>query len=289
MHVLLTGGTGSIGGAVVQALIRRGHKVLALGRSYASCQLLSELGAEPVEGDLREPARWVGAADAVEGVIHAASTWEDDMDQVDRRVVDALLARMHHNSKPQAFVYTGGCWMYGATGDAVATEETPFDSLPAFAWAIPVFHRVLAASRTRGMVIHPAMVYERDGGVFGQMVEDARQLGSIRIVGAENVRWPLVHRDDLAALYALMLEQGQPGDVYNAAAIEGVPVGMITRAIARRMGINSEPIVCDVETAEADFGSSAAGYALDQQMSGQKAIDRLGWRPQHLDVIADIS
>ena len=35
---------------------------------------------------------------------------------------------------------------------------------------------------------------------------------------------------DLAQLYALMLEQGKQGDVYNAAVIHGVPIGMITRA-----------------------------------------------------------
>ncbi len=89
-------------------------------------------------------------------------------------------------------------------------------------------------------------------------------------------------------LYALLIEHGKPGDVYNGAAEEGVPIGRMTRTIARRLGIDSEPVVYDVEAAFADFGISAAGYALDQQMSGWKAMQELGWDPQHRDVFAVI-
>jgi nucleoside-diphosphate-sugar epimerase len=113
--------------------------------------------------------------------------------------------------------------------------------------------------------------------------------GGTGSIGGESVRWPLVHRDDLAELYVLMLEKGQTGDVYNAAAINGVSIGQITRCIARRLGVDGESLVCDVDSFRPEFGDSAEGYALDQQMSGQKAMDRLGWCPQDLDVFADIS
>ena len=38
--------------------------------------------------------------------------------------------------------------------------------LPAFAWMVPHLQRILAAPEIDGMVIHPAMVYEPDGGVY---------------------------------------------------------------------------------------------------------------------------
>jgi hypothetical protein len=31
------------------------------------------------------------------------------------------------------------------------------------------------------------------------------------------------------------------------------------------------------------------GYALDQRLSGEKARRELGWRPQHLDPIGEIT
>src|SRR5437016_5034036 len=44
---------------------------------------------------------------------------------------------------PARLIYTGGCWLFGATGDELATEETPFRPLPAFAWMVPQLRRVL--------------------------------------------------------------------------------------------------------------------------------------------------
>lgn len=289
MKVLVLGGTGSIGSAVVQVLQERGHEVLALGRSSEARRSLRDAGAIPIEGDLRHPAGWVDIVEDVDSVIQAAAAWGNDMGDLDRRAVELLLDALRHDDSAKPFVYTGGCWLYGETGDTVATEETPLNPIASFAWAIPTMQKVLSASHIRGMVIHPAMVYERDGGVFRHMFEDAKQLGYIRIVGGESVRWPLVHRMDLARLYALMIETGKQGDVYNAAAIDGVSVGAISRTIAGRVGIQTEPVVCDVEHAKSFLGYWAEGYVLDQQMSGRKAMAALAWHPEHTDAIADLA
>jgi nucleoside-diphosphate-sugar epimerase len=71
--------------------------------------------------------------------------------------------------------------------------------------------------------------------------------------------------------------------------MEGVAIGTIARAIADSMGVKAEPVVRDIESAKSELGSSAEGYALDQQMSGKKAMTELGWRPQYLDVYSDIA
>lgn len=289
MRILVLGGTGSIGSAIVEVLLKQGHQVVALGRSRQARTLLQNSGATPIEGDLNNPSRWVEVVENVDAVIQAAAAWGDDMGKVDRLVVDALLEKMHSDNSPKALIYTGGCWLYGRTGDTVATEETAFDPLDSFDWTIPTIQTVLSTPYIRGMVIHPAMVYERNGGVFEHIFKDAKELGYVRVIGGENIRWPLVHRMDLAELYVLMLEQGKQGDVYNAAAIDGVYIGDITRVIAKRLGINTNPVVLDVDDAKSEFGSWADGYALDQQMSGQKAMEQLGWRPKHLDVMADIA
>jgi nucleoside-diphosphate-sugar epimerase len=289
MKVLLLGGTGSIGGAVLRVLLDHGHEVFALGRSPQSREALKNAGAVPVEGDLQDPGKWIDCVDGVDGIIQAAAVWGDVMDEIDRRFVEVLLDNLKNDSSQKAFIYTGGCWLYGETGDAVATETTPFMPPASFSGAIPTVQMVLSSACVRGMVIHPAMVYERNGGVFSHIFEDAENLGFVQVIGGENVRWPLIHRDDLAQLYALMLEKGKQGDVYNAAANDGVTIGTITRAIATRLGIESEPVVLDVEGAKVRIGSWAEGYAIDQQMSGQKARQVLGWCPEHEDVIADVS
>jgi nucleoside-diphosphate-sugar epimerase len=158
-----------------------------------------------------------------------------------------------------------------------------------FSESINVEQMVLSAPRVRTMVIHPAMVYEDQGGVFEHMYADAKKLGYVRVIGGENIRWPLVHHDDLGELYALMLERGKPGDVFNGSAIEGFPIGKIARAIAERMNLPTTPKVLSVPEAIREYGPWADGYALDHQVSGRKAMDTLGWSPKHCDVIADIA
>jgi nucleoside-diphosphate-sugar epimerase len=138
------------------------------------------------------------------------------------------------------------------------------------------------------MVIHPAMVYEDRGGVFEHMYDDAARLGYIRVIGGENVRWPLVHHDDLGDLYVLVLEQGQPGDVFNGSAIDGFPIGHIARAIAQQAGVPVDPVVMPTSEAVSEYGPWAVGYAIDHQVSGRRAMEKLGWQPTHTDVIADV-
>ena len=52
---------------------------------------------------------------------------------IDRHLLDLLLPALGAQPNKVRFIYTGGCWLFGATVDEVATEETPFHPLPAFA------------------------------------------------------------------------------------------------------------------------------------------------------------
>lgn len=289
MKVLVLGGTGSIGSAVVHELLERNHDVIAIGRSQVALKRLAQLGATPVAGNIKNPSKWVDVCSEIDGVVHAAAAWGDQMEEIDCHLVDSVLCRLMRENETKAFIYTGGCWLYGETGATVATEESEFNPLASFAWSVPVIKQVLAANGVRGMVIHPAMVYERNGGVFEHIFEDANKLGIVRVVKNESIRWPLVHRLDLAKVYALMLERGLKGDVYNAATNHGVTIGEITRSIAARLGIHSTPVVCETSNAIVEMGSWAEGYALDQQMSGDKARVSLGWHPEYENVFPVIS
>jgi nucleoside-diphosphate-sugar epimerase len=139
-------------------------------------------------------------------------------------------------------------------------------------------------------VIHPAMVFEPCGGVFRRFARDARERNAIRVVEGEAVRWPLVHSDDLANLYALALEHAPSRSSYIGAAIEGLAVGRIARALAKRFGTrHREPHLISAEAIAAELGVWAKGFALDQQLSGAKARRELGWTPKHLDPEREIA
>jgi dihydroflavonol-4-reductase len=69
---LVTGATGFLGWHVARLLIERGHKVRALRRPSS---VLRELDAEPVEGDLRDPASLERAVAGCDRVFHVAADY----------------------------------------------------------------------------------------------------------------------------------------------------------------------------------------------------------------------
>jgi nucleoside-diphosphate-sugar epimerase len=70
--VLVTGASGTIGRQLVPALVAAGHQVRAMTRSDTAAQTAAAAGAEPVHGDVTDPASLSAAARGCEVVIHAA-------------------------------------------------------------------------------------------------------------------------------------------------------------------------------------------------------------------------
>jgi nucleoside-diphosphate-sugar epimerase len=289
VRVLVLGGTGSIDSAVVRELIARGHDVIGLARSGASGVKLRQHGATPLAGDTASPERWAGSLPRLDAVIHLACDFDTDMAAIDRRLLDVLLPALATQPVRPRFIYTGECWLFGDTGE-LATEATPFQPLAAFAWMVPQLVRVLASHDIDGIVIHPAMVYQPTGGVFRRFAQEAIERDAVRVVESEAVRWPLVHADDIAGLYALALGRAPAGSSYIGAAIEALAVGRIARAFAKHFRTRQpEPEIISTDAIAAELGEWARGFARDQRLSGAKARRELGWQPNHVDPEREIA
>lgn len=287
MRIFLLGGTGFIGRHVLLRLLGAGYEVIGLSRSEDSAARLQAAGAALLRGDLRKPTEWVANLPQVDAVIQAASDFGDDMASVEAALLDALLPVLGAMPKRPRFVYTGGCWLFGATGERVATEDSPLDPLPAFSGTIDNMRRVLEAPEIESFVVHPAMVYSAEGGVFSSFMDAMREGKPVEVIGSEQVIWPLIHAADLADLYLHVLEKAQPGSVYNGSAVDGLAVGKIVREVARLMDVERlEPRIVSADLAAERLGEWARGYALSQRLSGDKARVELGWKPLNDDAAA---
>jgi nucleoside-diphosphate-sugar epimerase len=79
----VTGGSGFVGGALIERLRREGWDVRALARSERAGERVRELGAEPVSGDLDDPGSLRAGAEGSEVAFHAAAKVADWGDPAD--------------------------------------------------------------------------------------------------------------------------------------------------------------------------------------------------------------
>lgn len=283
MKVFILGGTGSIGTGVVNELLNRNHDTYALSRSSRSDHKLSQAGAHPVRGEMQDPDAWVNQAIQCDAIIQVAATFDEDMGELDQRTTQAIIVASERAATPIRFIYTGGCWLYGETGDDIATETSEFRPLQAFDW-MPNHYEALLNCRTLSTaIIHPAMVYHEEGGVFEDFHSAATQGQALEIWGAADTRWPLIERGDLARAYCDLLEQHDLVGHFNAVGEEGVRVGDIAQSFAARVGGLPEPVILKVSDLVRDYGEWAVGPALDQQLSAKKLRDATGWFPKVTD------
>ena len=73
MRIFLTGATGYIGSAVLDALLRAGHQVTALVRTPQAADALSPRGVVPVLGDLKTVKSYRAAAEGFDAYVHTAA------------------------------------------------------------------------------------------------------------------------------------------------------------------------------------------------------------------------
>ena len=82
-RAFVTGGSGFVGGALIERLGREGWDVRALARSEQAAERVRELGAEPVMGDLDDRDSLRAGAEGSEVAFHAAAKVEDWGDPAD--------------------------------------------------------------------------------------------------------------------------------------------------------------------------------------------------------------
>ena len=111
--------------------------------------------------------------------------------------------------------------------------------------------------RAGGAVIRPGMIWGDDAWLFNHPV----------YIGDGSNRWPLVHREDVAEVYRLVVETGARG-VFHA-------VTEVRRARDVFPSISGTPI----EEARKKLGGFADALALDQNVRAPRAL-ALGWKPR---------
>lgn len=286
MRVFLTGATGYIGSAVVDALQRASHEVVALVRHQEQARRLSERGVECAVGTLGNPTMWRAAASTCDAFVHVAFEQSPKGVEVERIALDAILelAQQAATKGPASLIYTSGVWVLGNTPEPV-DESAPVAPTDLVAWRPAHEQLVLdaASDSLRAAVIRPGVVYGGSRGIISEMLASAEN-GLIRIIGTGENHWPVVYDRDLADLYARVLASEGGRGIFHGTDDAEEPVRAIAEAIAEHRPNAPDIRYVPLNEAHTKLGPYADALALDQRVRSTRSR-ALGWTP-HLHSVS---
>ena len=282
MRIFLTGATGYIGSAVLEALLRGGHTVTALVRDPEKAERLRLRGVHAIVGDLALPKYYAAAVEGCDSIIHTALEPLKRGPDVDRRAIDSLLGgAIRHAAKgqPVSFVYTSAVWVLGNTAGA-AGEDAPVRPTPLVEWLPEHEQMVLDAGRGRTLrtaIVRPGIVYGGARGIIADLLRDAAN-GLLRVVGDGRNRWACIYDRDLADLYLRVATLPDASGIYHANDEADERVADIVEAVARHAKMQPDVRHVPITEARAKMGPYAEALALNQIIRSPRA-KALGWTP----------
>ena len=217
MRVLVTGGTGFTGEALLRALAARGDEIYALHRPDGSTPVVLE-GVVPVAQDLVAPLG-DGLPDAVDAVVHLAQSRRHrefpqgaaDVFGVNANATVRLLA-WAREARARSFVYASSGAVY-APGPEPAREAEAVS--PANFYAVSKRSGELACEQFRSELTAHIMRFffiygpgQRDmflPGVLGRLQRDEE----VTLAGEEGIRLNPVYLDDAVAAIIGLLDKSE--------------------------------------------------------------------------------
>jgi len=228
----VTGGSGFVGGRLIERLRADGHDVRALARSERAAARVRELGAEPVSGDLGELAALTAGADGCEFAFHAAAALGDwgareEFERVNvqgtanvlQACADAGVRRLVHVGTEAALL--AGQPLVDVDETAPLRPDSPalYSSTKARAEEL-----VLTANRDgfETVVVRPRFVWGRgDTTLLPTLVEMVRS-GRFAWIGGGRHRTSTTHIDNTVEGLVLGAFRGVAGNAYFVT--DGEPV-----------------------------------------------------------------
>jgi uncharacterized protein (TIGR01777 family) len=211
MDVLLTGGTGLIGRAVVPELLARGDRVAVVTRDAARVAESLPAGTEAIEADPAVAGPWLERVDKADAIINlvgesvASGIWTGGKKRRLRRsrlrpighLADVL--RDRDRDRPAVLVSASAVGYYGDGGERALGESSEpgqdYLAMLCYEWERNAQRADCEACRV--VMTRFGLVLSTDGGALAAMLP-AFQKGLGGRLGSGRQYWPWVHIKDVA-------------------------------------------------------------------------------------------
>jgi uncharacterized protein len=247
MKILVAGGTGFVGLALIHELSARGHEIVVLLRSTHPSSALLPPPVTLATWDGKTPGAWCRQMEGAHTVINlagasiAAARWTDRRKKVivesrvdsTRAIVHAIRSAQH---PPRVLVNASAVGYYGTTGDGVVTEQTPPGSDFLGTTCVQWESEALKAHAAGVRVVLPRLgvVLDRDGGAMDKMLLPFKlYVGGP--LGSGRQWYPWIHRDDVVGAVIYCIERVDIEGPVNFVAPESVTMATFARELGKAM------------------------------------------------------
>jgi NADH dehydrogenase len=201
--ILVTGGSGFVGGHVVHELRGRDLPVRCLVRNLSGGAKLAAWGCELVEGDITDPQSLARAVDGTDTVIHLVAIRQGRREEFRRIMVGGTgdLLAAAKAAGVQRFVHMS----------ALGTSEETKDLVPYYGakWEN---EQQVRGSGIPYVIFRPSFVFGPDGGILPTFAKLAKLTPVTPIVGNGRQRIQPIWADDLAKYFAEAAERADMAD-----------------------------------------------------------------------------
>jgi nucleoside-diphosphate-sugar epimerase len=307
MRVLVTGGTGFTGKALVRRLLEQGHEVVALdSKEGLKTQELRDRGAEVMLGSVTDPEVVRRAVAGAEVVHHLAAAFRE-MNVPDRHYHEVNVGgtrnvlKAAHEAGVRRFIYCSTCGVHGNVDYPPRGENAPIQPADYYQRTKYEAEPIVREFHERGLpsaILRPAAIYgpgdpERFLLIFRRVAS-----GTFPMFGSGRTLYHPLYVDNLVdAFVAAMADGAGDGEAFLIADEEYVAIEELVRRVARALGVEVRiphfplwPVVAAghvVEKACRPFGITPPifprrvdWYRQNRAFRIDKAKRDLGWTPR---------
>ncbi|WP_375485307.1 SDR family NAD(P)-dependent oxidoreductase [uncultured Mycobacterium sp.] len=271
MHVLVTGGTGFVGGWTAKALAAAGHSIRFLVRTPAKLKTsVAQLGVDVsdfVVADISDRDSVRAALHGCDAVVHSAALVATDPRQASEMIstnmagarnvlgqaVELGLDPIVHVSSFTALFHPG---LQMLTADLPVVGGT--DGYGISKAQVESYARGLQDAGAPVNITYPGMVLGPPvGDQFGEAGEGVKAALRMRVIPGRSAAWLVVDVRDVAALHVALLEPGRGPRRYTAGG-HRVPASELAKLLGEVAGISMMAVPV------ADAALRVAGALLDR-------------------------
>jgi nucleoside-diphosphate-sugar epimerase len=244
MKILITGGCGYVGNALINHLLKKNIKITNIDSQWFGCNLLKNKNLNNIKGDIRNIPD--SLFKSVYAVIHLANIANDPAVDLSPNLswdVNVLASKkiieQSIKYKVKKFIYASSGSVYGVKKEKKVTENLELIPISIYNKTKMISERVLISYSDKIIVncIRPATICGLSPRMrfdlsVNMLTLQALKYNQINVFGGNQIR-PNIHIKDMIGVYEFFLEQNLKSGFYNA-GFENLKIIDIAKIIQKK-------------------------------------------------------